>query len=273
MPAGSAEGQAVEVSVDIAARPATVWRCLIEADLLSRWLQATATLEPQVGGAVRFDFPGLAGEHYVIEGVVAELRPNEVLAFTWGVSVGPQHDSIPVGSTRVHIRLAETPSGTRVTLHHEGLPDEKERQAHTTGWTGLLGGLSGLAPAVATHGGLETMWDAWFAAWGETDAAKRDALLNRCFAEDGMFRDIHTDGRGRAWLSGWIEYCQRTYPVARLVRDGAVLHCRSSVLVRWRAESADGRVTARGINYGRLTPDGTLAAVEGFWEAASSPSG
>ena len=60
MPASRVKTQAVEVSVDIAARPATVWRCLVEADLLSRWLRATATLEPRVGGAVRFDFPGLA---------------------------------------------------------------------------------------------------------------------------------------------------------------------------------------------------------------------
>jgi len=262
MPARSPSTEAVELSVDILARPETVWRCLTESDWLSRWLQAKATLEPRVGGAVRFDFGGGG----VVEGVVQELKPNEVLAFTWGVSVGPQRDQVPVGSTLVSIRLAETSAGTRVTLRHDGLPTDKLRGDYTTGWTSLLAGLGHLAPAVAAEGGLEGLWDAWFAAWGETSAAKRDQLLERCFTADGAFRDVHVEGRGRDWLSKWIGQSQVHFPTIRLLRQGPALHMRDAVVVHWRAESADGKTVASGINHGRLTADGKLAAVEGFWE-------
>jgi uncharacterized protein YndB with AHSA1/START domain len=262
MPAESASGQVVEVSIDISARPATVWRCLTQSDLLSRWLQARATVEPRVAGRVHINF-GAGG---IVEGQVQELDPEKVLAFTWGTVEGPHRDTIPPGSTLVRIQLADTAAGTRVTLRHEGLPDAEHRKDFTTGWTSLLGGLAYLAPSLAAQGGLEAMWDAWFAAWSDADAARRDERLARCFAKDGAFRDIHAEGRGREWLRDWIGQSQRYFPDFRLVRDGPVLQMRDAVLVRWRADSSDGKTVARGINYGRLTPQGTLGAVDGFWE-------
>jgi len=253
---------AVELSVEIAARPATVFRCVTQSDLLSRWLQAEVRLEPRVGGDVRIDF---ARYGTVVEGRVLELRTDELVVFSWGVAAGPQAAEMPAGSTRVSLRLTPTAAGTRVTLRHEGIPTAQGRRDHAMGWTGYLGSLAGVAPLANVEGGVEALWDRWFAAWAETDGAARDRLLGATLADDGTFADSHAEGRGREFVSEWIGVCQGMFPGTRLSRDGPVLHTRGALLVEWQAHPADGSKVARGINHGRLSADGRLAGVEGFW--------
>lgn len=263
MRASDDRGEMVEVSVDVAAKRATVWRCLVEKDLLSRWLAADVSLEPRPGGALRIDF---ARYGTVVEGAVAELHAPERLVLTWGVSHGAQQKTMPAGSTTVEFQLEEIPQGTRVTLRHGGLPSEKDRHEHAFGWTSYLASLAGVAPAVGVSGGVDALWDAWFSAWSETDGARRDMLLSRCAAEEARFRDAHAEGSGRAWISGWIAACQRQFPGTKIARDGHVMQTRDALLVRWHAAMPDGQVIARGINHGRLSTEGMLASVEGFWE-------
>lgn len=151
MRASDDRGEMVEVSVDVAARPATVWRCLVERDLLSRWLAADVSLEPRVGGAVRIDF---ARHGTVVEGEVTELRAPERLVLSWGVSRGEQSDRMPAGSTIVEFRLDAIDAGTRVTLRHRGLPTEEERRDHASGWIAYLASLASVAPGIGNHGRL-----------------------------------------------------------------------------------------------------------------------
>lgn len=263
MHADDERGETVELWVDVAAKPATVWRCLVEKDLLSRWLAADVSLEPRLGGALRIHF---ARYQTVVEGTVVELRAPERLVLTWGVSLGSQRGAMPAGSTTVEFRLEAVDGGTRVTLRHRGLPTEKDRLDHVGGWSAYLASLASVAPAIGVDGGVDALWDAWFSAWSETNDAKRDALLARCVTTEARFRDAHAEGAGRAWISGWIAACQRQFPGTRLARDGRVLQTRDSLVVRWNAAMPDGNVVARGINHGRLSPEGTLASVEGFWE-------
>lgn len=257
---------AVELSVVIAARPATVWRCVTRSDLLSRWLSATVALDARAGGAVTIDF---ARHGVVVEGVVEELRPSAALVFTWGVAAGPQKDAMPPGSTRVRILLEEVPGGTRVTLRHEGLPSEKDRRDHGLGWSGYLGGLASVAPLAAiaedVGGTAESLSDAWFAAWAETDAARRDAAIARCATDDVRFVDVHTDVRGRAALSQWMATCQGFFPGVKVVRNGAVRCTRGVLLADWDVVTQDGKVAGGGTNCSRLSLDGRLAEVVAFW--------
>jgi hypothetical protein len=228
----------VELSVEIAARPETVFRCLTESTLLSRWLAAKCTIDPRVGGAVRIDF-----ERYgtVVEGEVVELRP---------------------------IAVAASASGSRVTLRHSGLPGEKSRRDHEFGWTGYLGQLGATAPAAQHPAGFEGLVDVYLAAWSETDAAARSRALSTVFLESGTFRDVHADVAGRAALDRHIAACQRMFPGVRLVRDGAVMQTRSSLLAKWNAVAGNGAAVASGVNHFRLAPGGEIAAVEGFWQGS-----
>ncbi len=116
---GRSGSDVVEVSVVVAARRTTVWRCVTERDLLSRWLQAEVSLEPRIGARVTIDF---ARYGTVVEGVVEEVMVAERLVFTWGASSGPGAAEMPAGSTRVTISLADDAGGgTRVTLRHAAL--------------------------------------------------------------------------------------------------------------------------------------------------------
>jgi uncharacterized protein YndB with AHSA1/START domain len=259
---GPAGADAVELSVVIAARRATVWRCVTQDDLLARWLSADVKLDPKVGGAVRIDFTRHAT---VVAGKVEELRPNELLVFSWGVEKGAQAASMPVGSTRIRIRLEDAEGGTRVTLRHEGLPTAKEVQDHSFGWTYYLGGLGAVAALANVEGGVEALWDRWFEAWGVTDAARRDALLGTVIEETGTYADEHAETAGRAALSQWMAMCQAKFPGVTVVRNGPVLATRGRVVCEWDVKLPDGKVMGRGINRALLGADGKLAAVEAFW--------
>lgn len=253
--------RSVEVSVEIAAKPNTVWRCVTEGDLLSLWLSARVELEPVVGKPVRIHF-----EHWRtrVEGAVTEVTPGRRLAFTWGVAEGKQAASMPTGSTRVTISLTPSKTGTRVTLVHAGFPSEAERNDHVGGWQGYLAALAGAATCVPAIGTPEALADAWLAAWGEGDPARRDALLASVSATGVTFRDTYADLAGRPTLAGWIAMCQTRAPGVRMVRDGAVLTSRGALLSRWKAVLPDGTTVGAGFNRFHLDADGLADAVEGY---------
>lgn len=263
--AGRSGSDVVEVSIVVAARRSTVWRCVTERDLLSRWMQAGVSLEPRVGAPVTIDF---ARYGTVVEGVVEEVTAAERLVFTWGVSTGADAAAMPVGSTRVTLSLADDAGGgTLVTLRHAGLPSEKSRRDHAFGWTGYLGSLAGVAPLANVEGGVEALWDRWFAAWAEMDGAKRAAQLASCCEGGVSFMDTHAQLAGTTALAGWIGACQGMFPGVVMTRSGPVLHTRGALFCEWEARAPGGAVMARGVNHGRLSPEGLLAGVEGFWRA------
>ena len=251
----------VEVSVDVAARPGTVWRCLTEPPLLAKWLAARVDLEARVGAplVVHFERHGRR-----VEGSIVEIVPRRRIVFTWGVAQGAEAATIPPGSSRVTIALDPAPLGTRVTLFHAGLPSEEERANHEGGWRDYARSLAGVAQGVPASGTPESLVDTWFAACAETDAERRSALLAACFDPDGAFRDARADLRGRESVSSWIAQCQSLLPGVRMERDGEVLQARGSLLARWRTVGPDGSPVATGFSRLRLGPLGLARSIEGF---------
>jgi uncharacterized protein YndB with AHSA1/START domain len=73
------------------------------------------------------------GDHtYPHYGRYLKVEPDRLLEFTW-VSQGTLgKESI------VRVDFEPAPDGTRVTLTHSGLPDEKLRNDHEAGWTEIL---------------------------------------------------------------------------------------------------------------------------------------
>src|SRR5262245_58861668 len=121
----------LELSIDIAAKPETVFRFLSEPELFKQWmgpganLSATeVTVHYPKGGAAR--------------GTVRESVPNQRVVFGWGYDGGTH--GLPPDSTTITISLEATPHGTRVTLRHAGL-DAAQQKEHRIGWTHYLGQL------------------------------------------------------------------------------------------------------------------------------------
>ncbi len=114
-----------EVWID--APPERVFPFLVEPELLTRWIGDESWNDPRPGGLFRLRFGGT-----VVRGEFVEVDPPRRAVFTWGHEEAER--SLPAGSTTVVIELEPDDGGTRVRLHHSGLPTADEVQRHTEGW-------------------------------------------------------------------------------------------------------------------------------------------
>lgn len=127
----------IEITQRIEASPEIVFAYLTESERFVRWMGAKAELDPRPGGRYRID---VDGEH-IAEGEYREVDPPRRLVMSWGWD---GHPVVPPGSTTVEITLTPDGAGTLLRLRHLGLPDDHEREQHTTGWTLYVGRLSQL---------------------------------------------------------------------------------------------------------------------------------
>lgn len=103
---------AVVRSMDIQAPPTAVWRWLATPEALRRWISPTLEIDLRVGGAYRLLGPD--GDTS-ISGTVLELVPEGSLVLSWLEEGGDW-----VYPARLAVTLTPTPTGTRVTLTHDG---------------------------------------------------------------------------------------------------------------------------------------------------------
>lgn len=248
----------VEVTVEIAAQPKTVFSFFSDPERLRLWMGEGSVLEGRKGGNVVVSGPGGPPAR----GTILEWVENERIVFSW-TSPGISADE----GSRVTVTLAPSPGGTVVSLRHTGIPSEEARRGHAAGWRHFLAALSARAAAGQTAGRLDGIVDASLEAWSERDPAKRAALLDSAWSDDPVFRDPFASVRGREALDAHIASVQGMAPPGgRIFRAGPVEQCHGHIRFSWRAEGSDGAAFARGTNFGDLTADGRLARIVGFWE-------
>ena len=120
--------------------PEKVWRAWTDPQALKKWWGpapgepvAVAELDVRVGGRFRIVFGGPKGTEHEVQGTYTEVVPNRTLAFTWSwPRTTPERESL------VTIVFRQTPGGTELDFRHEQFFDEKARDDHKRGWTGLL---------------------------------------------------------------------------------------------------------------------------------------
>lgn len=126
-------------SVDIAAPPDVVFRYLTTPEGMTAWMGQHARLEPVAGGAFEVDIAGSA-----IRGEYVEVVPPHRVVVSWGVAGS---EELPPGSSSVTFSLVATPDGTRVDLHHRGLPDVL-LAGHADGWQHFMPRLADAAVGI-----------------------------------------------------------------------------------------------------------------------------
>ena len=120
------------VSRTIDAAPATVFDAWVDPAKVNAWFGAARVImNPVVDGLyyISVAHKGRSWPHY---GRFLRIERPRLVEQTWMSESTHGLESI------VTFSIEPRGSGCEVTIHHTGLPDEKERQNHKDGWTGLL---------------------------------------------------------------------------------------------------------------------------------------
>jgi hypothetical protein len=112
--------------------------------------------------------------------------------------------------------------------------------------------------------------DVYGAAWQERDAAARAALLARCWAQDGTYRDPSIAVDGRVAFSEHLAGFQARMPGHRLERTTAIDEHHGWLRFGWRMLDPAGQVVLEGLDVAERGGDGLLRRVVGFFGPAAS---
>lgn len=195
-----------------------------------------------------------------VSGEVIEITAPEKIVFTYGYASG---QPMGPGESRVTIRLQKEAAGTRLTLTHD-LADATARDQHIQGWRYQLSVFANLV-ANALHADVNTLADAWFSAWAETDETTRQAAFDAICALDVRMGDRHSLLEGTSELTLHAGATQKFMPGMRMLRVGDARHCLGTALVEWHVPGPDGKILAQGTNVFTLGADGTITSVVGLW--------
>ncbi len=109
--------------------------------------------------------------------------------------------------------------------------------------------------------------ETYLAAWNETDAERRRALVAATWTEDGSYLDPLMAGAGAEQITAMIGAAQAQFPGHRFeLAAGPDAH-NDVVRFTWSLVGADGPVAA-GQDFATVAEDGRFASVTGFLEVA-----
>jgi hypothetical protein len=102
-------------------------------------------------------------------------------------------------------------------------------------------------------------------AWSEPDRARRQALLDQVWAEDGTYTDPLGHVAGRRQLAEHIGKFFEQFPGAHLEATSGVDTHHQYLRFTWRMVLADGTVYVEGIDFGEVSPEGAFHRIIGFF--------
>ena len=142
------EGDALEISLRIAAPPERVFALLTDPDEIALWFAQVAGIEPNVGGTVEFAFFNDNGTVSVFSGEVTDFVANARFGFTWH---NRQWTFPPL---HVLITLEDAGGSTVLTLRQSGFTaaPSLERDIHDEGWWRYLERLAAVADGSRPEG-------------------------------------------------------------------------------------------------------------------------
>lgn len=137
------EGAKLQIVRRFAAPPERVWQACTRPELLRQWFSpklfhdCVVEADVRVGGRFFFRMTGEPGT-FAAEGVYREVDEPRRLVHSWTWVESPP-DQPPDGATSlVTFELEVDGEGTRLTLTHEGLPDQEQADSHEEGWNETL---------------------------------------------------------------------------------------------------------------------------------------
>jgi hypothetical protein len=118
---------------------------------------------------------------------------------------------------------------------------------------------------VATLPASELAVELYGAAWHEPDDRARHALLERCWAVNGVYCDPSVIVEGRNALVAHIAGFQQRFPGHRLVLSTDIELHHGWLRFGWLLLAPDGEVALEGTDIGELDDAGRLRRIVGFF--------
>ncbi|HEU4658417.1 MAG TPA: nuclear transport factor 2 family protein [Capillimicrobium sp.] len=112
---------------------------------------------------------------------------------------------------------------------------------------------------------LTAVVDGYLEAYGETDPARRDALIAQVWCEDGRLVDPPLTGEGHGGISDMAAAMQQQFAGHRFRRVSGIDEHHGHARYAWELVSPDGAVAAAGVDVAELADDGRLRRVVGFF--------
>lgn len=237
----------------IRARRDTVFAFFTDSARWAAWWGAGSSIDPRVSGRVYIRHPNGAEVH----GEVVEIAEPDHIVFTYATPGGQPAESL------VTIRLDERPDGTTLRLSH-AFADAAGRDAHVQGWRFHLSVFANRVSDIV-NGQAEAVVDAWFDAWNDSDAARRDAAIGQLAIPGVAFHDRYSCVTSLDDLRAHLAAIHRFMPGMRVSRTGAVRQCQWRAIADWAATGPDGAARGAGTNVFEFNVDGRVASVTGFW--------
>ena len=112
---------------------------------------------------------------------------------------------------------------------------------------------------------LDAVLQDYCAAWSTSDQATRAVLLERAWAEDGVYCDPSARVEGRAALDAHIGGMHAKLPGTRIALSTGVSQHHGCLYFGWQMITAEGEVRINGVDFAELADDGRIARVTGFF--------
>lgn len=118
---------------------------------------------------------------------------------------------------------------------------------------------------------LTALVDRYIAAWNETDASRRQALIALTFTDDARYLDPVLAGDGHHGIDAMVGAVHAKYPGYRFSRTSEVNGHHDRAMFNWQLGPKAGPVFVKGVDVVVLSPDGRLAQVDGFFTEVNAP--
>ena len=110
-----------------------------------------------------------------------------------------------------------------------------------------------------------TIVDRYFSAWNERDALARAEAVANAFTDDARYCDPLADVTGHAAIASMMGALQDQHAGLSLRVSSAIDAHHDLLRFGWEAVDAEGNVTVAGIDIAKVSDDGRVRSLHGFF--------
>ncbi len=110
--------------------------------------------------------------------------------------------------------------------------------------------------------------DGYFAMWNEPNAEERQAVIRKVWGDDAVSVDPVVRVEGHAAIGDMVSKFHQDYPGYSFALSGDIVEHHDRLRFHWRMMDPQGDVQLSGLDCVRLSEDGRIADLAGFFDAS-----